>query len=56
MTRQEIMDYAVSNWGLEDVSTIELFIMEEHGSSDADLANFIFLVEESRKYDFGFEM
>ena len=56
MSRQEMKDYAVKNWGFEDVSTIELFIMEEHGSSDADLANFIFLVEESRKYDFGFEV
>lgn len=49
-------DYAIRNWGHEDVSTIELFIMDQNGSPDIDMANFILLVEESKKYDFGFEI
>lgn len=56
MSRQEMKDYAIRNWGHEDMSTIELFIMDQNGSPDSDMANFILLVEESRKYDFGFEI
>ena len=33
MTRQEMMDYVASNWGLEDWRTIELFRMEERDES-----------------------
>lgn len=56
MSRQEMKDYAIRNWGHENISTIELFIMDQNGRSDNDIANFILLVEESKKYDFGFEI
>lgn len=54
MTRQEMMDYTISNWGFEDWRTIELFRMEERGESNETMAYFIKIMDGPLD-DFGFE-
>lgn len=46
MTKQEIKDYAVHNWGLEDPFTIELFQMDARGENERYMWTFILMVEE----------
>lgn len=55
MTRQEMMDYVASNWGLEDWRTIELFRMEERDESNEVMAYFIKIMDGPVE-DFGFEI
>ena len=45
VTRQEMKDYAVRNWGFENYFTIELFQMDERGESDEAMADFIEVVD-----------
>lgn len=45
MTRQEMKDYAVRNWGFENYFTIELFQMDERGENDEAMADFIEVVD-----------
>lgn len=45
MTKQEMKDYAVRNWGLEDPFTIELFQMDERGENESSMWAFIQMVE-----------
>lgn len=45
MTKQEMKDYVVCNWGLEDPFTIELFQMDERGENESSMWAFIQQVE-----------
>lgn len=45
MTRQEMLDYATKNWGLENEYTIALFVKDHYGDSDEQMAAFIEVVE-----------
>ena len=57
MTKQEMKDYAIRNWGFEDTFTIELFQMDERGETEEIMQNFIELVEGAKAENyFGFAL
>lgn len=56
MTMEQVLDMIVSDWGMEDQWTIELFKMAEWGALPEDLAELHDMVNRCRAEDwFGFE-
>ncbi len=55
MKKQELLDKAGREWGLEDVGTIELYMMAET-CSYADMVAYYELYNATLTEDFGFEI
>lgn len=53
INKLDLLEQADKEWGLEDLSTIELYRMNENGEDYVTMLNFLYLVNFTLMSDFG---